>query len=120
MAAATAGATYLSPIRDTTSDTGKVLMYNDSTYEVSRVPSTVFLTASGNQSIAGTKTFTGSLIVPDSATATNGAIYVDNSASKAYVYVNGAIKEITPAVDAGDPSILDTDGSASDMCNDSV
>ena len=101
-AAATAGATYISPIRNTTSDTGKVLMYNDSTYEVSRVPSTVFLTASGNQSIAGTKTFTGSLIVPDSATATNGAIYVDNSASKAYVYVNGAIKEITPAVDAGD------------------
>ena len=101
-AAATAGATYISPIRNTTSDTGKVLMYNDSTYEVSRVPSTVFLTASGNQSIAGTKTFTGSLIVPDSATATNGAIYVDNSAGKAYVYVNGAIKEITPAVDAGD------------------
>ncbi|MDA8897747.1 hypothetical protein N9I83_01810 [bacterium] len=101
-AAATAGATYISPIRNTTSDTGKVLMYNDSTYEVSRVPSTVFVQVSGNQSIAGTKTFTGSLIAPDSATATNGAIYVDNSASKAYVYVNGAIKEITPAVDAGD------------------
>ncbi|MDA9843149.1 hypothetical protein N9C44_01605 [bacterium] len=57
---------------------------------------------SGNQSLAGIKTFTGAVLLPDSATATNGAIYTDNSSGKAYVYVNGTIKEITPAVDAGD------------------
>ena len=101
-AAATAGATYISPLRNTTADTGKVVMYNDSTYEVSRVPSTVFVSSTGNQSITGTKTFSDSLIVPASATATNGAIYVNNSSGKAFVYVNGAVKEITPAVDAGD------------------
>ena len=101
-AAATAGATYITPLRNTTADTGKVVMYNDSTYEVSRVPSTVFVSSTGNQSITGTKTFSDGLIVPASATATNGAIYVNNSSGKAFVYVNGAIKEITPAVDAGD------------------
>ena len=66
-----------------------------------QVDNTVVRTT-GNQSLAGTKTFTGAVLLPDSATATNGAIYTDNSGGKAYVYVNGAIKEITPAVDAGD------------------
>ena len=101
-AAATAGATYITPLRNTTADTGKVVMYNDSTYEVSRVPSTVFVSSTANQTITGTKTFSDGLIVPASATATNGAIYVDNSTTKAYVYVNGVVKEITPAIDAGD------------------
>ena len=66
-----------------------------------QVDNTVIRTT-GNQSLAGTKTFTGAVLLPDSATATNGAIYTDNSSGKAYVYVNGVIKEITPAVDAGD------------------
>jgi len=100
-AAATAGATYISPLRNTTADTGKVAMYNDSTYELSRVPSTIFVSSTANQTVTGTKTFTGALIVPASATATNGAIYVDNSASKAYVYVNGSAQEITPASSVG-------------------
>ena len=57
---------------------------------------------SGNQSIAGTKTFTGALIAPSTGTATAGAIYYDNSLGEAYIYVNGQQRKITPAVDAGD------------------
>ena len=64
----------------------------------------------GNQSLAGTKTFTGAILLPDSATATTGAIYTDNSSGKAYVYVGGAIKEITPAVDAGDVEDVGSSG----------
>ena len=100
-AAATAGATYITPLRNTTTDTGKVVMYNDSTYEVSRVPSTVFISSTANQTITGTKTFSDGLIIPGSATATNGAVYIDNSANKAYVYVNGSAQEITPASSVG-------------------
>ena len=100
-AAATAGATYITPLRNTTTDTGKVAMYNDSTYELSRVPSTIFVSSTATQSITGTKTFSDALIIPASATATNGAIYVDNSATKAYVYVNGSAQEITPASSVG-------------------
>tara|TARA_R110000796_G_scaffold7081_8_gene24712 strand:- start:13333 stop:18294 length:4962 start_codon:yes stop_codon:yes gene_type:complete len=100
-AAATAGATYITPLRAISADTGEVVMYNDSTYEVSRVPSTVFVSSTANQTITGTKTFSDGLIVPASATATNGAIYVDNSTTKAYVYVNGSAQEITPASSVG-------------------
>ena len=112
-AAATAGATYISPLRNTTTDTGKVVMYNDSTYEVSRVPSTVFVSSSANQTITGTKTFSDGLIVPASATATNGAIYIDNSTTKAYVYVNGSAQEITPATSVG--TVEDVGASGTDL-----
>ena len=112
-AAATAGATYISPLRNTTTDTGKVVMYNDSTYEVSRVPSTVFVSSSANQTITGTKTFSDGLIIPASATATNGAVYIDNSANKAYVYVNGSAQEITPATSVG--TVEDVGASGTDL-----
>ena len=112
-AAATAGATYISPLRNTTTDTGKVVMYNDSTYEVSRVPSTVFVSSSANQTITGTKTFSDGLIIPASATTTNGAVYIDNSANKAYVYVNGSAQEITPATSVG--TVEDVGASGTDL-----
>ena len=112
-AAATAGATYISPLRNTTTDTGKVVMYNDSTYEVSRVPSTVFISSTANQTITGTKTFSDGLIIPGSATATNGAVYIDNSANKAYVYVNGSAQEITPASSVG--TVEDVGASGTDL-----
>jgi hypothetical protein len=57
---------------------------------------------SGNQSIAGTKTFTGELVTPSSSSTANGAIYYDNSVAEAYIYVGGSARKITPAVDAGD------------------
>jgi hypothetical protein len=64
------------------------------------VDSTVIRTT-GNQAIEGTKTFSGSLIAPGSATTTDGALYY-NGSSEAYIYLNGAPRKITPAVDAGD------------------
>ena len=65
------------------------------------VDSTVVRT-SGDQSLADAKTFTGTLIIPDSSATANGAIYYDNSTNKAYIYFNGSQREITPAIDAGD------------------
>jgi hypothetical protein len=56
---------------------------------------------SGNQSIAGIKTFSNTILLPDTATATTGAIYTDDSAGKAYVYVDGGVQEITPASSVG-------------------
>ena len=65
------------------------------------VDSTVIRTT-GDQSLAGAKTFTGSLLIPSSSATANGAIYHDNANSKAYIYLNDSQIEITPAVDAGD------------------
>ena len=64
------------------------------------VDSTVIRTT-GSQSLAGTKTFTGELVTPDSSSTTTGAIYHDTGANKAYIYVGGVAREITPAVDVG-------------------
>ena len=64
------------------------------------VDSTVIRTT-GNQSLANVKTFTGTLIVPDSGTSSNGAIYYDVATTKAYIYINGAAQEITPAASVG-------------------
>jgi len=55
----------------------------------------------GDQSIGGTKTFIGNLVTPSSASTTAGAIYHDTSDNKAYIYVGGSRREITPAVDVG-------------------
>ena len=63
---------------------------------------TTVIRTTGNQSLAGTKTFTGTLVAPSSSATANGAIYYDNVTGKAYIYVGGMAKEITPAVDAGD------------------
>ena len=65
------------------------------------VDSTVIRTT-GDQSLAGAKTFTGSLLIPSASATANGAIYHDNANSKAYIYLNDSQIEITPAVDAGD------------------
>jgi len=65
------------------------------------VDSTVVRT-SGTQTIAGTKTFSDTILLPNSATNTDRAIYTDNANSKAYIYLDGNAIEITPAVDAGD------------------
>ena len=66
------------------------------------VDSTVIRTT-GDQSIGGTKTFTGGLVLPDPASdpTTNGSIFYDNSLGEAYVFVGGAKRTITPAVDVG-------------------
>ena len=62
------------------------------------VDSTVIRTT-GNQSLAGDKTFTGKLIVPTTATTTANAIYSDGD--EAYIYINGAAKQITPTASVG-------------------
>ena len=66
------------------------------------VDSTVIRTT-GDQSIGGTKTFTGGIVLPDPASdpTTNGSIFYDNSLGEAYVFVGGAKRTITPAVDVG-------------------
>jgi len=62
------------------------------------VDNTVIRTT-GNQSLAGDKTFTGKLIVPDSATTTANAIYSDGN--EAYIYIDGIAKQITPTASVG-------------------
>ena len=76
------------------------------------VDSTVVRTT-GDQSLAGAKTFTGSLVTPGSSATTEGAIYHDVSANKAYIYVGGTAREITPAVDVG--SIEDVGATGTDI-----
>ena len=71
------------------------------------VDSTVVRT-SGNQTVAGDKTFTGTanitgeLVSPSTSSTSEGAIYYDTSTNEAYIYVGGSARKITPAVDAGD------------------
>jgi len=62
---------------------------------------TTVIRTTGDQSLAGVKTFTGSLITPDAGTTTDGAIYHDTGTTKAYIYINGAAQEITPASSVG-------------------
>ena len=64
-----------------------------------QVDNTVVRTT-GDQSIAGVKTFTGELKAPGTAATSEGAIYY--SGSDAFIYVNSVARKITPAVDAGD------------------
>ena len=54
-----------------------------------------FIQTTGNQSLAGTKTFTGEMVAPSSAVATDGGIYFDSGNSKAYIRIGGTIIEIT-------------------------
>ena len=64
------------------------------------VDNTVIRT-SGDQNIADRTSFTGELVTPNSSSTVSGAIYHDASAAKAYIYVDGQAREITPAVDVG-------------------
>ena len=104
----TEGAFYVSPIRQDSTDTSNVLMYNESVSEVTTVPSTIFVSSTANQTVSGTKTFSGELVVPDSSSTTEGAIYYDDVVNDAYIYINGIAKKITPAVDAGDVEAVGT------------
>jgi len=63
-----------------------------------RVDSTVVRT-SGNQSIAGTKTFDGVLSVPGVSSTTANAIYTESG--EAYIYISGQAKKITPTASVG-------------------
>ena len=96
------GAFYVSPIRHDSTDTSNVLMYNESESEVTTVASTIFVSSTNNQTISGTKTFSGGLVIPDGSSTVEGAIYYDDTVNDAYIYINGMAKKITPAVDAGD------------------
>ena len=71
--------------------------YSSSSGNIS-VDSTVVRTT-GNQSLAGTKTFTGKLILPTTDVTDAGAIFTDSN--EAWVYVNGSKKQITPTSDIG-------------------
>ena len=62
------------------------------------VDATVIRTT-GDQSLAGEKTFTGKLIIPSTNVTDAGAIFTD--ANEAWVYVNGTKKQITPAGSVG-------------------
>ena len=74
------------------------------------VDSTVIRTT-GNQSLAGTKTFTGKLILPSTDVTDAGAIFTD--ANEAWVYVNGLKKQITPTASVG--TVEDVGASGIDM-----
>jgi hypothetical protein len=76
-------------------DGGNGISYGSGTIDVD---GTVVRTT-GNQSLAGDKSFTGKLIVPTTATTTANAIYSD--ANEAYIYINGVAKQITPTASVG-------------------
>ena len=62
------------------------------------VDSTVIRTT-GDQSLAGTKTFTGKVILPSTDVTDAGAIFTDSN--EAWVYVDGTKKQITPTSSVG-------------------
>ena len=62
------------------------------------VDSTVIRTT-GDQSLAGDKTFTGKLVVPTTATTEANALYSDGN--EAYIYIDGVAKQITPTASVG-------------------
>ena len=62
------------------------------------VDSTVVRTT-GDQSLAGQKTFTGNLLLPTTDVAVENAIFTDSN--EAWVYVNGSKKQITPTASIG-------------------
>ena len=76
---------------------------------------TTVVRTTGDQTIAGTKTFTGGIVMPDPASepTTNGSIFYDNSLGEAYVFVGGAKRTITPAVDVG--SLEDVGGTGTNI-----
>jgi hypothetical protein len=63
------------------------------------VDSTVIRTT-GNQSLAGVKTFTGTVIAPTGTPTTEGAVYRDGT--DAWMYVGGTARKLTPSSDVGD------------------
>jgi len=63
-----------------------------------QVDSTVIRTT-GDQSLAGQKTFTGNLLIPTTDVSVENAIFTDSN--EAWVYVNGSKKQITPTSSIG-------------------
>jgi len=63
-----------------------------------QVDSTVIRTT-GDQSLAGEKTFTGNLLIPTTDVTVENAIFTDSN--EAWVYVNGSKKQITPTSSIG-------------------
>jgi hypothetical protein len=66
------------------------------------VDNTVVRTTS-DQSIAGDKTVTGNILLPDytNLNTTEGAIYRDTAGNRGFLVVNGSPLEITPSIDYG-------------------
>ena len=106
----TASSLKINPIRLETSAQSEVLQYNSTTSEVVRYASSNFIQTTGNQSLAGTKTFTGEMVAPSSASATDGGIYFDSGNSKAYIRIGGTPIEITPAASVGTVADVGTTG----------
>ena len=65
----------------------------------------------GDQSIAGVKTFTGELVIPSATSATsNNAIYVNPSSNSCYVVINGFAVQLTADSDVGQVEDVGTTG----------
>ena len=75
------------------------------------IDTAVVVDRSTDQSIAGTKTFTGKVILPTTDVTDAGAIFTD--ANEAWVYVNGLKKQITPTASVG--TVEDVGASGVDM-----
>ena len=76
-------------------DGGNGIQYGSGTIDVDN---TVVRTVN-NFTIAGQKTFTGNLLIPTTDVAVENAIFTDSN--EAWVYVNGAKKQITPTSSVG-------------------
>ena len=73
--------------------------YNDGAGSYTLDVDNTVIRTTGNQSLAGDKSFTGKLIVPTAATTTANAIY--SAGNEAYIYINGVAKQITPTASVG-------------------
>ena len=73
--------------------------YNDGAGSYTLDVDNTVIRTTGNQSLAGDKSFTGKLIVPTAATTTANAIY--STGNEAYIYINGVAKQITPTASVG-------------------
>jgi hypothetical protein len=67
----------------------------------------------GDQSLAGVKTFTGELIIPGTTTTSNAAIFARGS--QVYAYLNGMERELTPQVDIGVVTTADVGNAGVDV-----
>ena len=85
--------------------------YNDGAGSYTLDVDNTVIRTTGNQSLAGDKTFTGKLVVPTTATTEANALYSDGN--EAYIYINGVAKQITPTASVG--SVEDVGSTGLDM-----
>jgi hypothetical protein len=71
------------------------------------------VTTSGNQSIAGIKSFTGELVLPTSIPTSNNSIYVNASNTAVFAYVGGQHVQLTADSDVG--QVEDVGGTGTDI-----